>query len=595
MTAYLAPVRDMRFVLEELVDLDALADLPGYSDVSGDLVEAVLEEAARLAAEVLSPLNRTGDQQGVRIEQGAVREADGFADAYRTYIEGGWQGLACSSDYAGQGLPVTLSTSVQEMWQSANMAFALCPLLTEGAVDALDTHADDALKQRFLPKLVSGDWAGTMDLTESQAGSDLAAVSTRAVPAADHYLITGQKVFITWGDHGMTENIVHLVLARLPDAPPGVRGISLFLVPKYLVNEDGTPGRRNDVHPVSVEHKLGIHASPTCVMSFGDEGGAVGYLVGEPNRGLACMFTMMNHARVSVGVQGVAIAERAYQQARDYARQRVQGRAPGHQGRVTIIHHPDVRRMLLLMKSLTEASRAVGYLTGSSMDFSHRSTDAEQKALHDARLALLTPVLKAWATEAAQEVASLGVQVHGGMGYIEETGAAQHFRDARIATIYEGTTGIQAQDLAGRKIVGDGGLAARALIGEIRGLDRELAAVDGDAIPIIRAALTDGVDALERAVQWLIDNFQDDVHASNAVAVDLTMLFGTVVGGWQMARAALVVARRLSSGTDDSDFCEAKLITSRFYAEHVLPRAGAYLQSILAGSASMMALSDEQF
>jgi acyl-CoA dehydrogenase len=466
--------------------------------------------------------------------------------------------------------------------------------LTSGAVEALEAHADEALKRIYLPKLVTGEWTGTMNLTEPQAGSDLSTVRTKAVPDGDHYRITGQKIYITWGDHELTENIVHLVLARLPDAPDGVKGISLFVVPKFLVNEDGTLGEHNDVHAVSLEHKLGVNASPTCVMSFGDEDGAVGYLLGEPNKGLACMFTMMNHARLGVGIQGVAIAERALQQAVEYARDRVQGSAPGKDGRVTIIHHPDVRRMLMLMRSQTEAMRAVAYLTAAALDQSHSAPDAAERARFQTRVDLLTPVVKAWSTEVAQEVTTLGVQVHGGMGYIEETGAAQFFRDGRIITIYEGTTGIQANDLVGRKIVRDGGQAMRDLLTDIETVESALDSA-GEACAGIKGALSEGRVALARATDWLLETHPNDVHAAGSAAVNLLMLMGTVVGGWQMARAALAAHAKLESNEGDAKFYQSKLITARFYAEHVLPRSGSYLAAVLAGSESIMALDDEYF
>jgi alkylation response protein AidB-like acyl-CoA dehydrogenase len=439
-----------------------------------------------------------------------------------------------------------------------------------------------------VPKLVSGDWTGTMNLTEPQAGSDLAAVKTRAEPKGDHYLIKGQKIFITWGDHDFTDNIVHMVLARLPDAPPGIKGISLFLVPKMLVNDDGSLGAHNDVWPVSLEHKLGIHASPTCVMSYGDGGGAIGYLVGEAHNGIALMFTMMNHARLAVGVQGLSISERAYQQALAYARERVQGSAPGSKERATIIQHPDVRRMLMLMKSGTEAMRGLCYVTAASLDHMHRGDDAS-KARHAARFALLTPVVKAWCTELAQELTSLGIQVHGGMGYVEETGAAQHFRDARIVTIYEGTTGIQANDFVGRKIIKDEGAALRDLIAEMRATD-----VSGPGLQAIGKPLHAGIDALEQAARVLLERHRDDPSLPGAVAVNLLMLTGTVCAGWYMARSAAAAARQLAAG-GDRDFLEAKLATARFYAEHYLPRARSYLETVQAGAGSFMALRPEQF
>src|SRR5215475_7444574 len=480
MTTYRAPISDMKFVIDELAGLESLATLPGYEEVNSELTGTVLEEAAKIAGEVLAPLNKLGDERGASLTKEGVVAAEGFGAAYRQFVDNGWNGLGGDPEYGGQGLPGLVAAATVEMWNSSNMSFALCPLLTAGAMEAIKAHASDELKNRYLPKLVSGEWSGTMNLTEPQAGSDLSAVRTRAVPEGDHYRISGQKIFITWGDHDMTENVVHLVLARLPDAPEGTRGISLFLVPKFLVGADGSPAARNDVQCASIEHKLGIHASPTCVMSFGDGEGAIGYLVGRENQGLAHMFTMMNEARQKVGLQGLGIAERAYQQAREYARERVQGRLPGRKSgdRVTIVHHPDVRRMLMTMKSQVEAMRAFGYVVAADIDLAHRHPDAAERRMRQDRVELLTPVLKGWCTELGVEIASLGVQVHGGMGYIEETGACQYLRDARIATIYEGTTGIQGGDLVGRKLATDQGAAMRMLVAEMRATEAELVRAD---------------------------------------------------------------------------------------------------------------------
>ena len=474
MSDYQAPLKDMQFVIDELANLEKIASLPGFEDATADMVAAILEQAAVLATEVFSPINQSGDEAGTHIENGAVVSPDGFADAYRQFVENGWQGISQPTDHGGQGLPYLLQSAATEMWSGSNLSLALCPLLTSGAIEAISQHASEALKSRYLEKMVTGLWSGTMNLTEPQAGTDLAAVKTRAVPEADYYRISGQKIFITWGEHEMAENIVHLVLARLPDAPEGVKGISLFLVPKYHLNDDGTPGERNDLRLVSMESKLGIHASPTCVMSYGDAGGAIGYLVGEENNGLACMFTMMNHARLEVGMQGVGLSERAYQRALAYAQERVQGYAPGQQGRVTIIHHADVRRMLMQMRALAEAGRALSYVSASEYDLAHHCDAEAEKAKHQRRVDLLTPVAKAWPTEMAQEVTSLGVQVHGGMGFIEETGAAQYMRDARILTIYEGTTGIQGLDLIGRKLLRDKGMAMAELVSELNAFKSEL-------------------------------------------------------------------------------------------------------------------------
>ncbi len=596
MSTYIAPLRDMRFVMTELAGLDELSALPGFEEVSPELAEAVLDEAARLATEVLAPLNKSGDEQGARLTKDGVLAADGFSAAYRQFVEGGWSGLAGDPDFGGQGLPELLQAATVEMWNSSNMAFALCPLLTAGATEALRQHGSDELKASYLPRLVSGAWTGTMNLTESQAGSDLAAVRTKAVPEGDHYRLFGQKIFITWGDHDMTDNVIHLVLARTPDAPEGVRGISLFVVPKFLLNADGSPGQRNDVHCVSLEHKLGIHASPTCVMSFGDEGGAVGFLVGQENKGLAHMFTMMNEARQKVGIQGLAMAERAYQQAREYAKERVQGKLAGSKsaGAVAIIHHPDVRRMLLTMKSQVEAMRAFAYVMAADMDRAHRDPDAAERARRQARVDLLIPVLKAWCTELGVEIASMGVQVHGGMGYIEETGACQFLRDARIAPIYEGTTGIQAADLAGRKLASDQGAAMATLIAQMRQDILELEQSTDTQVVSIGTALVAGVAALEDATAWMLQALAAQPDAALASSVDYLMLTGYVCGGWQMARAALVASRK-NAMNEDPAFHLAKLDTARFYADKVLPKSSALLEMIRSGASSGSSLPIEQF
>ena len=589
MTTYAAPTRDMRFVLNELAGLPDLNQLPGFEEATVETVDAVLEEAGKFAAEVLAPLNRPGDIDGARFNDAEVMPPEGFKDAYHAFVESGWASLPFEPEFGGQGLPELVAAATNEIWQSANMGFALCPMLTEGCAVALGIHGSHDMKAIFLPKLVSGEWAGTMNLTEPQAGSDLAEIRTRAVPNGDTYLISGRKIFITWGDHDFTDNILHLVLARLPDAPPGIKGISLFLVPKYMVNADGSTGPRNDVGPVSIEHKLGIHSSPTCVMSYGDNGGAHGYLVGAEHDGIACMFTMMNHARLSVGIQGLSISERAYQQALAYAKEREQGRKPGQSGRARIIQHADVRRMLMLMKSGCEAMRAVSYVTATSLDYMNRSPDSGN---HSERFALLTPVVKAWCTELAQEITSLGVQVHGGMGYIEETGAAQHFRDARITSIYEGTSGIQAQDLVGRKVIRDDGKALRELIGEIRQTTAGLSDADINQATIKRA-LDDATEKLAQATDWLLGNYRDDPDAPGSVAINYLMLMGYVCGGWQMARAAMIAAQK--SASSDDEFYRSKLVTARFYAEHYLPRTAGHFAAIQAGSGSIMALGEEQF
>ena len=598
MAEYTAPLRDMKFAIKELIGLESVSALPGCEEVTPDLVDAVLEEAGKFATGVLSPLNSQGDRVGCKLEDGVVTTPPGFRDAYRQFRDAGWPALSCDPHFGGQGLPFLLSHRVSEIWNGANMSFCLGPMLTSGAVHAVERHGDDGLRQRYLPKLVSGEWMGTMNLTEPQAGSDLSAVRARAVPDGDHYRITGTKIFITYGEHDWSDNVVHLVLARLPDAPEGVKGISLFLVPKFLVNADGSLGARNDVKCVSIEHKLGIHASPTCVMAYGDKTGAVGYLVGGENRGLEHMFTMMNFARLEVGIEGIAIAERAYQRALHYARERVQGRAIGARSaeRVTIIHHPDVRRMLMTMKSQVEAMRALSALASRSLDISLRHPDREERRKHQAAIDLLTPVVKGWCTERGIEVASIGVQVHGGMGFVEETGAAQHLRDARIATIYEGTTGIQANDLIGRKLAAEKGMTAKALIAEMRGFDRELAGVSGHpALDVIRRNLSEGIAALSEATDWILETYPRNANAAAAGSVPYLNLWGTVLGAWQMGRAALIAKQKLDAGSEEFDFYRAKIGTARFFAEHVLSLAQSYKQAIVHGSASVLALEESQF
>jgi acyl-CoA dehydrogenase len=596
MTTYIAPLRDMHFVMNELAGLDALSSLPALEDATPELAGAVLEEAAKFATEVLAPLNKTGDEQGARLTRDGVIAADGFGAAYHQFVEGGWNGLSGDPDYGGQGLPELLHAATVEMWNSANMSFALCPLLTAGATEALRLHGSQELKDRYLPNLIGGEWTGTMNLTESQAGSDLAAVRTKAVPEGDHYRVYGQKIFITWGDHDMTGNVIHLVLARTPDAPEGVRGISLFLVPKFLVNADGSLGQRNDVHCVSLEHKLGIHASPTCVMSFGDQNGAIGYLVGQENKGLAHMFTMMNEARQKVGIQGLAMAERAYQQAREYAKERIQGKPAASKSStaVAIIQHPDVRRMLLTMKAQVEAMRGFAYVMAANADYAHRHPDAGERNRYQTRVDLLIPVLKGWCTELGQEIASLGVQVHGGMGYIEETGACQYLRDARISTIYEGTTGIQAADLVGRKLATDQGAAMAELIAEMRELALELERSTDRRLFPVGAAVATGVQALEDATGWMLRALAKDVDEALASSFDYLMLTGYVCGGWQMARAALAASRKCAAGEDPA-FHEAKIATVRFYADKILPKANSHLEMIRSGASGASDIAIEQF
>jgi acyl-CoA dehydrogenase len=587
----------MRFVLNELAGLGEVARLPGNEELSADLVAQILEENAKFSAEVLAPLNSPGDQEGSVFRDGEVRTPKGFKEAYRQFVEGGWNALQFPHDFGGQGLPKLIAAPVMEMWKSANLSFSLCPLLTGGAIEALLLVGTPAQQQAYLPKMVEGTWTGTMNLTEPQAGSDLALVKTRAVPEGDHYRIFGQKIFITYGEHDLAENIVHLVLARTPDAPEGVKGISLFIVPKFLVNPDGSPGKRNDVRCVSIEHKLGIHASPTAVLAYGDKDGAIGQLVGEENRGLEYMFIMMNAARFAVGMEGVALCERAYQKAVAYARERIQSRELGGSGSkpVPIIHHPDVRRMLMSMRAYAEATRALAYVVAAALDKAHAHPDKEERARNQRLVDFLIPVVKGWSTETAIEVASTGIQVHGGMGFIEETGAAQYLRDARITTIYEGTTGIQANDLVGRKIARESGLTAKEVLKTIRALDAELAKAPGDDFKAIRSRLAAGAAAMDECVDWIVERYGKDVKAVHAGAVPFLKLAGIVGGGWQMARAALAAQAKLEKGPGDAGFLKAKVATVRFFADHILSQAPGLRDAVVQGAPGVLALADEQF
>jgi len=592
---YAAPLDDMRFVLNHLAGLPEIVTFPDFEEAEPELVDAILTEAARFAAEVLAPLNASGDRQGCRSAGGKVATPDGFPEAYRQFIEAGWHAMPASPDIGGQGLPALVSSAVAEMWKSANLAFSLCQMLTMGAVQALAHHASDELKQRFLPKLVAGEWTGTMNLTEPQAGSDLSAIRARAEPDGDHYRLFGSKIFITWGEHDVAENIIHLVLARLPDAPPGTRGISLFVAPKFLANPDGSLGSRNDLVCASIEHKLGIHGSPTAVMSYGDKEGAIAYLVGQPNRGLEYMFTMMNHARLLVGLEGVAISEAAYQKAVEYARNRVQGKPIGSAERAPIIQHPDVRRMLMDMKARTEAMRALAYCTAACMDRAQHHPDAAERARNNGRVELLTPVVKGWCSESSIMIASNGIQVHGGMGYVEETGAAQHLRDARITTIYEGTTGIQANDLIGRKLARDKGVNAGALIRDMKAELEALASTNDTDLAAIRSGLRAALRAFEEATSWMLAHYESDPREAAAGAVPYLRLTGAVTGGWQMARAARIARDLLPSGEESAAFLRAKIATARFYAEHVLPEAETSRDEITVGAASTLALEEALF
>ncbi len=591
MTPYKAPIQDIEFVLTELADIDKISQLPGYEGATPDMVSAILEEAGKLGSEVLAPLNQIGDQQGSQFSGGEVTTPDGFKEAYRQFTEHGWQSLSQSPEYGGQGLPHLLQSAVAEIWGSANLAFSLCPLLSIGGIEAIETHASKELKDTYLPKLVSGEWTATMNLTEPQAGSDLSAITTRAVAQGNHYLIKGQKIYISWGNHDLTDNIIHLVLARLPDAPEGVKGISLFLVPKFLVNEDGSAGNHNHVRTLSIEHKMGLHASPTCIMSYGETGDSVGYLIGREHEGLACMFTMMNAARLGVGAEGLSLGERAYQQAVAYARERVQGYTPGIENRVPILNHPDVRRMLMCMRAYSEAMRAIIYLSASTLDIAHR-TDGETAAYHQKKLDLLIPIAKAWCTDQGQEVASLGIQVHGGMGYIEETGAAQHLRDARITSIYEGTNGIQAADLVFRKILRDGGSALGMLIEEIKAFEREqsteISHID------LHGKLAEARTALETSAQYILSKGNNPAVGASAASAFL-MLMGTVLAGWLLCKGALAANKKISEGAEDTGFYGNKVLVCRFYMEHLLPRYKGYMDSVLAGEASVLGMNLEDF
>jgi len=591
---YVAPVKDMSFVLKELAGLEQVAQLPGFEEATPDLVEAILEEAGKFAGGVLAPLNFSGDREGAKWHDREVTMPAGFKEAYAQFAESGWTALDCHPEFGGQGLPRVVSAAVREMWKAANMAFSLCPLLTNGAIEALELCGTDEQKATYLPNMISGTWTGTMNLTEPQAGSDLAAIRTRAEPQGDGtYRIFGQKIFITYGEHDMAENIVHLVLARLPDAPEGVKGISLFVVPKYLVNADGSLGERNDAWCVSIEHKLGIHASPTCVMAFGDHGGAIGTLVGKANEGLKYMFVMMNAARYAVGLEGLALSERAYQQALGYARERIQGRAiEGSPAPVAIVHHPDVRRMLMTMKAQIEAMRALAYVVAAAHDTAFHHPDEAERKKNQAFVDLMIPVVKGWLTETGNEIAYLGVQVHGGMGFIEETGAAQHLRDARITTIYEGTTGIQANDLIGRKLAREGGATLKAVIGLMQQTIAELDKA-GAELAGIRNALAAGIAAVAEAGTHVATNYATDVRAVAVGAVPFLKLMGIVSGGWMMARSALVAWSKIASGETDP-FYAAKIATATFYAAQIMPAAPGLAKVVVAGGASALAIPEDQ-
>jgi len=591
--SYNAPVRDIAFMLNNVVGLADIAKLEGFEDATEEMAGAILEESAKFTAEVLAPLNTPGDSEGATWSAEGVKTAPGWADAYSQFVENGWGALSFPVAYGGQGLPMCLSSAVQEMWHSSNMAFGLCPLLTQGAVDAIEHHASQELKDQFLPKMVEGTWSGTMNLTEPQAGTDLAAIRTTAEPSGDHFLISGQKIFITYGDHDMTENIVHLVLARLPDAPEGVKGISLFVVPKFLINDDGSLGEQNDVRCVSIEHKLGIHASPTCVMSYGDNKGAIGYIVGKPHHGLMYMFTMMNQARHAVGVQGYGIAERSYQQALAYANDRKQGPTLlGGNDSEGIINHPDVRRMLMTMRSSIEAMRGLALDCAAAFDVAAKHPDAAVRESSQRRGELLTPLVKGWSTELGVELCSLGVQIHGGMGFIEETGAAQHLRDSRITPIYEGTTAIQANDLIGRKTARDGGKGLGELMADMKSVLAELNASDDVNIKAVAARMGPAITAAEEANAWLLG--QNDPSQPSATSVDFLMMHGRLAGGWIMARAALAAAAEKKKPDADIEYLDAKTLLARYYAERMLPLVESAKTIVTEGADSTIGLDIAQ-
>jgi alkylation response protein AidB-like acyl-CoA dehydrogenase len=593
---YQAPVKEMMFLMNHLAGLEQISRLPYFSEASvdADTTEAILNESAKFSEEVLAPLNWTGDQQPSYFKDGHVVTTPGFKEAFEKYVEAGWQGVTHPLEYGGQGLPKIISTACQEMANSACLSFSLCPMLTDGAIEALIVAASDELKRRFIPNMISGKWTGTMNLTEPQAGSDLALVRTRAEPVGDGtYKIFGTKIYITYGEHDFSENIIHLVLARTPNAPEGVKGISLFVVPKYIVDDQGQIGERNDVHCISIEHKLGIKASPTAVLQYGDHGGAIGYLVGQENRGLEYMFIMMNAARFGVGMQGISLAERAYQKAVSYAKERIQSKdLSGSIGPVAIIHHPDVKRMLMTMRAYTEGARTLAYVAVAASDAAEHALDEKTRQENQAFYEFLVPIIKGFSTEMAVQVASLGVQVHGGMGFIEETGVAQYYRDARILPIYEGTTAIQANDLIGRKTLRDGGATAQAIGKQIAKTEEALAISDSAAAKIMLEQLTLARQSLEQVVTYILMNVKEDIKAVFAGSVPYLQICGLTLTGWQMARA-LLEAEKLRN--QDPNFYHAKISTAQFYAQHLLTQVPGIAKSIMEGGRVTNALTPEQF
>ena len=596
MSTYRAPLRDMQFALRELAGVEEVAKLPGCEDTM-DVLDSILEEAAKFSTEVLDPINRSGDKEGCTWNNGEVTTPKGFKEAYKKFADAGWIGLPVEAEYGGQGLPSIMLGPTLEMWNASNIGFANGPLLNQGAIEAIHLCGTDEQKKTFLPPLVSGKWTGTMCLTEPQAGSDLAQVRTKAVPEGDHYRLSGQKIFITFGEHDMAENIIHLVLARLPDAPEGTKGISLFIVPKFVVAAGGKLGERNDIVCAGIEHKLGINGNPTCTMSLGEKQGAIGYLVGEANRGLEYMFIMMNAARFSVGVQGIALADRAYQHSLEYAKERIQFRDVATRGKapVAIIKHPDVRRMLMWQKSTIEAMRGLAYVTAAALDFAHRSPDEKVRKENKAFVELMIPVVKGWCTENAIDLCSNALQIFGGMGYIEETGIAQQYRDVRIITIYEGTTGIQALDLLGRKLIGDMGASATAVGKKMEKVAKECGASDNADVKSIGEALLKSLGALTEVSQWMGMTGMGDMNKALACSVPYLKLWGVIAGGWMMAKSALIAAQKLAAGDPEAEFYKAKLATAKFYTTHVLSQGAYFKKQIVEGSADVMTLTEEQF
>jgi len=588
-SVYKVPQKELAFIFDEIINYSEICAMPGFEEASRDMVDVVLPEAAKFFEDVVAPTNHETDKNPAFLKDGEVVTSPGLDSIYRQMVEAGWCCLNGDSNYGGAGFPSVVDLAVQEMLQTANCGFSLLPMLSRGVVHALNQYGTDEQKETYLGNLISGAWSGTMNLTEPQAGSDLSAVKTKAILNGDHYLISGQKIYITWGDHGCADNIIHLVLARRPDAPEGNQGISLFLVPKFLVNADGSLGERNDVKPVGVEHKLGIHSSPTCTLAFGDNGGAVGYLVGEENKGLQCMFTMMNNARLSVGHQGVSLGERAYQQAVAYATDRVQGRASGVEGRAAIIHHSDVKRMLMQMRALTEGGRAMSYYAIAAEDRSSHHPDEQIRAQSAQMVELLTPLVKGWCTEVAMESTSLGVQVHGGMGFIEETGAAQHMRDARILPIYEGTNGIQALDFIGRKCLRDGGQAVQVLLADMQATVDQLATAHGSTVNL-RNRLRHSVEQCQEALNYVLENSSD----SQGIAYNFMMMYGNTVAYWLLVKLAVAAQDRLAAGETDR-FYNQKIATAEFFSTQILPRNSGYLATLILGADSFDTLEPADF